>query len=50
MQETKIGGVSHGVVDSIGNTPLVNLGPDATVATIMVDSGLRYLSTVFRNV
>src|SRR3989449_7663045 len=25
MQETKIGSVSHDVVDSIGNTPLVNL-------------------------
>ena len=26
------------------------LGPDATVATIIVDSGLRYLSTdIFRN-
>jgi len=42
------------VVDAIGNTPLVELrrvvpadarGAGATVGTIAVDSGLRYVST-----
>jgi hypothetical protein len=42
---------SRALLDAIGNTPLVELrlGPEATVATIIIDSGLRYLSTdVFR--
>jgi cysteine synthase A len=51
MEEAIFAGPSTGANVTAALRIAERLGPDATVATIVVDSGLRYLSTdVFRGV